>query len=318
MWENRGLVFDAADQGEWSTTWSFAQSPQALEVSGEGRMYFTSRRRDESGQWTSQPFFVPWIHSLDLTSLDFGRPVGPLLELGSPGAFDEHGIFPFSPVILNGQVFAYTTGWQRRVSVPVETAIGLAVSDSGMAFQRYGVGPVLTRSLNEPFLVCDGYVRQFRGKLLMWYSFGTQWLAPDSETEPQRVYKIGVAESDDGVAWEPCQGIQALPDRRGPHECQALPSVVEYRNRLIMAYCFRDALGFRSSRLASYRIGFAESHDGRNWSLLTGDDWVVPRDAFDEGMQAYPGLFSTADSLLLFYNGNAFGREGFGYARWIE
>lgn len=318
MWENRGLAFDATKQGEWSKSWSFAQSPQALEVGGERRVYFTSRQRDATGQWTSLPFFVRWQNSLDLTHPEFGQPVGPLLDLGASGAFDEHGIFPFSPLLLEGQLFAYTTGWQRRVSVPVETAIGLAVSDSSGDFRRHGVGPVLTRSMHEPFLVCDAYVRQLHGKLMMWYSFGTQWLDPGPGGEPQRVYKIGVAESGDGVSWVPSQGIQAVPDRRGPLECQALPSVVEYGNRLIMAYCFRDAFDFRSNRLASYRIGFAESLDGRDWSLLTGEDWVVPRASFDGGMQAYPGLFATGASLLLFYNGNEFGREGFGYARWVD
>lgn len=151
----------------------------------------------------------------------------------------------------------------------------------------------------------------------MWYSFGTQWLSPNADAEPQRVYKIGVAESEDGVNWEPCQGTQALADRRGPFECQALPSVVELDGRLLMAYCYRDAFGFRTSPDAAYRIGFAESLDGREWDLLVGDEWIVPRAEFDSEMQAYPGLLKTSGSLILFYNGNDFGRRGFGYARWM-
>jgi hypothetical protein len=314
MWQNQGLLFDADAQGAWSATWSFAQSPQAIETAGERRIYFTARRRDTHGEWISQPFFVP------LSSDPFrtvGPPIGPLLDLGPPGAFDEHGIFPFSPVRVNGEMWAYTTGWQRRFSVPVDTGIGLAVSEAGSSFVRRGVGPVLTRSLHEPFLVCDGFVRHFGGRFLMWYSFGTEWLSSKSDAEPQRIYKIGVAESDDGFIWKPCQGVRALADRRGPHECQALPSVIEMEGRLIMAYCYRDAFDFRVNPDAAYQIGFAESLDGLNWELLVGDEWVVPRAEFDSDMQAYPGLFEASGSLFLFYNGNGFGRRGFGYARWM-
>lgn len=315
MWRNEGLLFDTRSQGAWSKTWLYAQAPQALEFAGSRRIYFTARRRDQSGQWVSQPFFVPVIGQ---NSGFLGAPSAPLLGLGETGCFDEHGIFPFSPVLVDDEVWAFTTGWQRRISVPVETGIGLTVSSDGSSFRRHGLGPVLTRSANEPFLVCDGFVRRVGEYFLMWYSFGTAWLSSDSETEPQRVYKIGVAKSTDGVAWHPSGGQQAIPDRRGPLECQALPSVVVLGDRLIMAYCFRDAIGFRSNPDRSYRIGFAESLDGLSWSLLDQSDWEVPRADFDSQMQAYPGLFQDGESLLLLYNGNDFGRDGFGVARWVE
>ncbi len=89
--------------------------------------------------------------------------VGPtecVIALGGLGCFDEHGIFPMNVVRHDDRIFGYTCGWSRRVSVSVETAIGLAIShDEGLTFRRIGDGPVLAASLHEPFLVGDGFVR---------------------------------------------------------------------------------------------------------------------------------------------------------------
>jgi hypothetical protein len=35
-------------------------------------------------------------------------------------------------------------------------------------------------------------------------------------------------------------------------------------------------------------------------------------------MIAYPAVITVDDRKLMFYNGNGFGREGFGYAEWID
>ena len=46
-----------------------------------------------------------------------------VISLGELGAFDEHGIFPFNVTSIGNELFAYTSGWSRRVSVSVETGI---------------------------------------------------------------------------------------------------------------------------------------------------------------------------------------------------
>ena len=66
----------------------------------------------------------------------------PVIELGKLGCFDEHGIFPMNVLRHDGRIYGYTSGWTRRVSVSVDTGIGLAFSpDDGWTFQRIGDGP---------------------------------------------------------------------------------------------------------------------------------------------------------------------------------
>ena len=82
-----------------------------------------------------------------------------VIPLGALGCFDEHGIFPMNVLRVGDAVHAFTCGWSRRMSVPVETAIGRAVSyDGGRTFVRLGPGPVMAALPHEPFLVGDPFV----------------------------------------------------------------------------------------------------------------------------------------------------------------
>jgi hypothetical protein len=240
-----------------------------------------------------------------------------VIPLGGLGCFDEHGIFPINVLPHAGRVLAYTCGWSRRVSVSVETAIGLAVSDDGgLTFQRHGLGPVLGPSPREPFLVGDGFVKVIAGVFHMWYIFGTGWRRFDPAAAPERTYKIGHATSPDGVNWTKAEGQRVVPDVLGPDECQALPSVVQIGRRYHMFFCYRHSTDFRKNAARGYRIGHAYSDDLCRW---TRDD-AAPAlagspGAWDSDMQCYPHAFENRGQVYLLYNGNEFGRHGFGLAR---
>jgi hypothetical protein len=237
-----------------------------------------------------------------------------VLPLGGLGSFDEHGIFPMNVLRHNGQVWGYTCGWNRRKSVAVDTAIGLVVSDDdGRTFRRLGPGPILGPSLHEPFLVGDAFVIKTADAFHIWYMFGQRWVRETANAAPDRVYKIGHATSDNGIDWVKQDGVQILPDRLGPNECQALPSVLAFGGRYHMVFCYRDVHGFRTDPTKGYRVGYAYSSDLARWTRddarlgLTGTagEW-------DGEMQCYPHLTVSGGVPYLLYNGNAFGRHGFG------
>ena len=232
------------------------------------------------------------------------------------GCFDEHGIFPMNVVRHGDAIYGYTCGWSRRVSVSVETAIGLAISrDDGLTFQRIGAGPVLAASLHEPCLVGDGFVKVIGDRFHMWYIFGTGWkrFAPDAP--PDRTYKIGHASLPDGINWVKEEARQIIADRLGPDESQALPTVIEIDGRYHMFFCYRQSFDFRTNPGRGYRIGHAYSDDLRNW---TRDDDNPPIDVSDgpgiPTCMCYPHVFDVDGSIYLLYNGNEFGRYGFGLA----
>jgi hypothetical protein len=312
-WKKLGKIFDPTEHLLSNDCKEFAQSPQTLVFDDFVRIYFSTRQKDPSnGKFISHIAFVDMDKTFTKV-LNISK--DPVIELGGLGTFDEHGIFPINIVKAEGKILAFTCGWSRRVSVSVETSTGVAVSnDNGITFDKLGTGPVLTSSVNEPFLVGDSFVQYYDNKYHMWYMYGTKWADHPNEQFPDRVYKIGYASSNDGINWIK-EGKQIINDVLNEDECQALPSVVKIGNRYHMYFCFREATGFRTDKTRGYRLGYAYSDDMRNWVRndakkgikFSSSDW-------DSDMMCYPHIFNCDEKTYLLYNGNQFGRFGFGIA----
>ena len=315
-WKKRGKIFDPADNILADGCTDFAKSPQAVEFDGFVRVYFTSQRKTENGKWVSCPQFADYTK-------DFSRLIRvadkPVMAQGGLGMFDEHGIFPISVTRHNDRILAYTCGWTRRVSVSIDMAIGLAESfDGGETFTRHGIGgPVMTASMNEACLIGDGFVRVIGDVFHMWYIYGTAWKQYEGQTQPCRIYKIAQATSKDGINWER-NGKSIIPDTFDD-ECQALPSVIEYNGRYHMVFCYRKAYDFHTNKNNSYRLGYAYSDDLVTWTRAD-DALNIDRanEGWDSGMMCYPNFFTCEGKVYLLYNGNEFGRHGFGIAEAVS
>jgi hypothetical protein len=314
-WQKIGKIFDPTEHALPNDCVQFAQSPQALVFDDFVRIYFSTRAVDPgNGKYLSHVAFVDMAKNLRDIIRVSDKPVIPL---GGLGCFDQHGIFPMNVVRHGDAVYGYTCGWNRRVSVSVDTGIGLAISrDNGLTFERIGDGPVLAASLHEPCLVGDGFVKVVGDVFHMWYIFGTGWKRYAPDTAPDRTYKIGHATSRNGIDWIKEEARQIITDELGPDESQALPTVIEIDGRHHMFFCYRESFDFRKSAGRGYRIGHAWSDNLVDWTrddatpLLEGTPGT-----WDSDMQCYPHVFECDGSVYLLYNGNEFGRAGFGVAR---
>ena len=311
-----GKIFNPAEHTLPKGCKEFAQSPQTLIFDDFVRIFFSTRSVDRNGKYFSHATYVDLDKTLRTTLGVATRPVIAPAELG---AFDEHGIFPFHVMRDGDRVLAYTTGWSRRVSVSVETGIGLAISeDGGETFKRIGPGPVVTSSIHEPFLVGDAFVRFYEGQYHMWYIFGQRWKRFQGSPNPERVYKIGHLTARDGVHWNTGTGSQIIPDVLGDNESQALPSVIKQNGSYHLFFCFRESVDFRKTKGRGYRLGYAISNDLKSWQRQDQcfslknclSDW-------DDSMQCYPHVFECDGRTYLLYNGNEFGRFGFGAVELI-
>ncbi len=296
-----GRIFIPQDYGI-----NYSKSPQAIVYRDFVRFYFSYCVPD-NGKLKSRIGYVDYTK-------DFTNIVRYSLEVisdGKLGTFDEHGIFPFSPFRVDDRICALTSGWSRRMAVSVETGIGLAVStDGGETFDRYGDGPVLTSSLEEPFLVVDGFVvKKENSKYRMFYIFGTDWINYANSKQPERTYKIGYADSNNLLDWER-HGRQILEDKF-PYESQALPTVLNRNGIWHMFFCYRHSVNFRDNSENSYRIGYASSKDGDNW-IRKDEQIKIPEADWCSEMQCYPCVFECDGQIYLAYNGNRFGYNGFG------
>lgn len=313
-WRKLGKIFDPTKFKLPNGCTQFAQSPQAIVFDDFVRIYFSTRLLDSgNGKYLSHIAFVDMKKNFrDIISVSAHT----VIELGKRGCFDEHGIFPMNVIRYGDLIYGYTSGVNRRISVPVDTAIGIAISrDDGLTFQRIGDGPVLAASLHEPCLVADPFVKICGETFHMWYIFGTGWKASKTDGSPERVYKIAHAVSRDGINWLKEEGRQIIESRLGADECQALPTVIEIAGRKHMFFCYRQPSDFRKNKGRSYRIGHAYSDDLVHWIRddanpgidVTDDDW-------DSDMMCYPHVFECDGRVYMLYNGNDFGRYGFGLA----
>jgi hypothetical protein len=313
-WKKLGKIFDPTEHKLANDCVEFAQAPQALVFDSFVRIYFSTRAVDKgNGKYLSHIAYVDMTKDLRAQIAISKQTV---LPLGGLGSFDEHGIFPMNVMRHEGVIYAYTCGWNRRVSVSVDTAIGLAIShDDGLTFQRIGDGPVLTASLHEPCLVGDGFVKVIGGEFHMWYIFGAGWKKSSANIAADRTYKIGHAVSSDGVNWVKEEARQIIADRLGVDESQALPTVIEINGRFHMFFCFRETFDFRQNKSRGYRIGHAWSNDLVNWQRDDENPHLgFTADSWDSDMLCYPHAFACDGKVYLLYNGNEFGRYGFGLA----
>jgi hypothetical protein len=308
-WKKLGQIFDFNKSPLKDSFVSHAQSPQAVVFDDFVRVYFTSRIKDTEKTFLSIPQFVDF-------SKDFKDIIRysdkEIIERGKLGCFDEHGIFPFSPCFVDGKFYAYTSGWTRRITVDVDGGIGLAVSnDNGISFTRLGDGPILSASLFEPFLVTDPFVKKFNNLYYMFYIRGVKW----SDTNPpERVYKISYATSSDGIDWVKSNKL-IIPNIIGDNECQALPTVIEINGIYRMYFCYRQMAGFRTETRKGYKIGYAYSNNLEDWvrdDALGG--LTLSSSGFDSEMMCYTNIFMMDKQVYLLYNGNNFGKQGFGLA----
>ena len=128
------------------------------------------------------------------------------------------------------------------------------------------------------------------------------------------IYKLRMAYSRDGINWVR-QGKNIINDVLGENECQAGPDVFFKDGKYHMYFVYREGLDFRGKKGRGYKIGYAYSTQGVVW---TRDDSKAGIDYSDEGwdseMHHYPHIFQLNNKWYMLYNGNEFGKYGFGLA----
>lgn len=311
-WKKLGKVFDPREVKGKTWIYEFAQAPSVLIFDKFIRVYFSCRPMPEvNGQYVSYSAFVDLNRNNLFEIINIAKE--PILKLGERGTFDEFGTYPASVIKNDNDVVVYYGGWTRCESVPFNVAIGMAISkDNGETFKKAGDGPILSYSINEPFILSGPKIRRFNNRWYLFYIAGNKWIPNNGKPEP--VYKIRMATSDDGINWVKSDK-DLIENKLEENEAQASPDVFFYNNRYHMFFCYRYSLNFRDKE-KGYRIGYAFSDDLVTW---VRDDAKAGIDVcelgWDSEMISYPHVFELDNNIYMFYLGNQVGRYGFGLAR---
>lgn len=300
-WEKLGLVFCANNQSEYMV--SGGRTPVPLNISGSlYRIYFASYDCEGRGR----------IFSLELDLAEPTIPQSiqkePIIDVGNVGFYDDNGIIPSSLVVHNDSIYLYTIGFSVKNKVIFDAATGLAISqDKGTSFNKL-TGPVLDRGVDDPCFAASPCVIKTEDGWKMWYVSCEYW--EEEGSGYKHYYNIKYKTSEDGIYWSP-RGVTCI-DFKNEHEYAiSRPAVViDSSGQFHMWYSYRAKPG-----VDTYRIGYATSSDGIKWHRkdeLAGID--VSSEGWDSEMICYPCVFQHNGATYMLYNGNGYGRSGFGIA----
>ncbi len=306
IWEKLGLVFAPDGQNKWAR--SHAMIPTPLQLSHDRIRIFINCC---DGDGIARPGWVD-VSAWDPTKvIDVGTE--PLLDIGQPGTFDENGVLVCSVVKdRDGQLLMYYVGFELGHRIRYRLLTGLAVSkDGGITFQRYSQTPILERSASELFFRCGPWCVPEEHDYRLWYIAGSAWTSVAGKSMP--VYDLRYVETTNPAIW-PDEGMIQLAITDADEHGFGRPAVIRKSG------CgYRMFYSVRRRSLQSYRLGYAESADGRNWTRL--DDVLnldVSPYSFDSEAIMYAAPIELNGQLYLFYNGNEFGRDGFAVARLLS
>ncbi len=303
-WEKRGRIYTPEIMLEKGMI-PHSQVPVPVELEDRIRVFFSCRPQ----QNISLPTFID-IDKNDLTKIIYCNK-GTLLPLGKKGAFDEFGIMPTEVVKRENELWMYYTGWQRGINITYTLAIGLAVSrDNGETFEKVYEGPVLDRTKDEPYMTMSPNIFMEHNLWHVYYASGVGFVEENGKYEPQ--YVIKHATSENGIDWN--RNPVSILENTIKDESNTRPSVIRMNDTYHMWFCYRGGSDFRGGK-NSYRIGYAYSEDLITWirdDSKAGID--VSEDGWDSEIITYPYIRKINDSYYMFYNGNGFGKTGFGYA----
>lgn len=295
-WRKLGLIFSPENLQPWMI--SHAALPVPVQLEGDRYRFFFSTRNAQSQS------------SVGYIDLDLSRPNEVLsvseravLSPGSAGMYDDCGVGLGTILRDVDDYRMYYMGWNLGTTVPWRNSIGLAIGNPTAAkFLRFSEGPIVDRSPADPFTVSYPWVMKIGPcNWHMWYGSNLAW--GKSQSDMNHVIKH--ATSLDGINWER-DGKTALGFKDDTEYAMARPTVL-YENGT-----FRMWFAYRGDK---YRIGYAESKDATTWQRL---DEAVGIDlsptGWDSEMICYPCVFKHAGQRFMAYNGNGYGRSGFGLA----
>jgi len=298
-WTKLGLVFAPDGSQHWAK--HTALQPTPVLIRDDVIRVFVGMR-DATG--VSR---VGWV---DVRADDPQKVIGvgkePCLDIGEPGMFDENGVVPCAVVKRGEQLWMYYAGYMLPKTVRFIAFSGLSISDDGgTSFKRIQRTPILERSEEAPLFRAIHFLLYDTGRWRVWYGAGDSFVPGNGKTLP--VYNIRYMESPDGLAFS-SSGRAAL-DLQGTEHRLGRPNIIRTPDG-----SFRMFFGYGSSA-APYRLGLAKSPDGLSWERCDSDLGLdLSADGWDSQMMAYPYAVTTTAGTFLFYNGNDYGREGFGIA----
>lgn len=300
-WKKLGKIFEVNKNFDWM--YSYSSVPFAENVKDdEFKIYFSSRNNHNE---SSIGYIIVNINNFN-EILEISK--NPILTMGDLGTYDDSGTMGCCILNKENKKYLYYIGWNLGVTVPFRNSIGIAISeDNGNTFIKAFEGPIIDRTKDEPHFTASNCVIEDNGLYKMWYLSCTGWKKQNNKLVHN--YHIKYAESNDGINWNR-EGIVAIDYKDEYEYAISVPRVIKENGIYKMWFSSRG-----TKEISTYRIKYAESLDGINWKRKDEEVGIdISKDGWDSEMICYPFIFDHKGKRYMLYNGNDYGKTGFGLA----
>lgn len=295
--KKKGLIYGPRGESSWAKHSALQPTPYLLD---NATIRIFTGFRDSDG--VSRVGFVDV--SADNPSNVISVSKTPSLDIGHDGAFDENGVAPCAILVFEHRLYLYYAGYQLGQKVRFCAYSGLAVSDDhGVTFKRLSNVPVTDRTNDAMYFRVIHSIINDDGIFKVWYGAGSTYDVGADKTLPR--YNVQMMESKSLFEF-PKHG-HVVVETKGDEYRVGRPYVFKNDDGFIMFYG-------TGSEAVPYRLGYATSSDSYRWERKDDLSIKGPSATWDSEMMAYPAVVTNNDVSYLFYNGNDYGREGFGYA----
>lgn len=298
-WRKLGQLYEPASTGRHPKLLTHAANPLAVHLDGDVFRIFYSGR---DGRNRSSVGAV----DVDIVRRELvTEHYQPFFVHGPDDSFYADGVSIGNCYCADGVNYMLFMGWQTTTRQHWRGDIGRLIVTEGATLELDSEHPFMGQDDTDPISLSYPWViANEAGGYLMWYGSTVTWDAGNGEM----LHVINCASSPDGHHWR--RNGLAVPYALEEAQAFSRPSiVVDDHGYLEMWFSYRSGSG------QSYRIGYANSADGKQWRLALQDAGIDVSDTgWDSEMIEYPFVFDHAGRRYMLYNGNGFGRTGFGAA----
>lgn len=298
IWKSLGLLFNTQSKHEWMQSHAALPTILALDES-YFRIYFSTRDKYKRSYTTyvdlDMSTWIPGqilIHNQKYPSFSPGR----------KGHFDDCGVTISSFYKDKGDLYGFYLGWTLKKNVLFSNEIGIVHIDKNFLFSRIQKMPIYGRSEIEPLTF--GYPTVFKNgkKTSLYYDGIDEW---DEDNDANYKFDLRQAHLNSNNRWIFSQKrvLSLKPNERAITR----PSFMKLDGRLFMI--------FSSDIGGKYRLDAAEQGLDGSWSRILDFKFIKSGKEWDEEEATYPCVFSYRNDFYALYNGNSYGKTGFGIAK---
>ena len=298
-WQKLSLLYCPTGSSRHPKLLSHAANPLPILIEGDVYRVFYSGRDKENRSSVG-------AIDIDIVKRKVIREYNnPFFEHGSEDSFYANGVSIGNCYEVNGVQYMLFMGWQNPKDSHWRGDIGRLIIKPDLTLELESQTPFISTDTIDPISLSYPWViKSTKDCYCMWYSSVTTWDAGNGEM----LAPIKFASSANGHNWNR-EGL-AVPYELGIAQAFSRPTVVGS-----IETGYEMWFSYRSGNGEKYRIGYAFSKNGKSWQLALGEVGIdVSQEGWDNEMIEYPFVFDHKGQRYMLYNGNDYGKTGFGLA----